>query len=227
MSTPRNLLIFDMDGVLVDVTASYRRTVIETVKHFTGAEITNQDIQARKNRGGANNDWDLALEMIRERAVPPTREEVIAVFQRIYLGGNCSGLIREERWLAGNGLLPRLAQRWRLALFTGRERWEALHTLGRFGAQNLFDPVIGMEDVVREKPDPDGLFRILRPMEPCKAYYIGDTMDDCRAARCAAVPFIGVAGPENPLREDLRGSFEREGALAVISDLNELERTLP
>jgi HAD superfamily phosphatase len=223
----QDLLIFDLDGVLVDVTQSYRRAVIETVKHFTGAGITNQDIQARKNRGGANNDWDLALEMIREHGESPTREEVIAAFQKIYLGENCDGLIRHERWLAGNGLLPRLAQRWRMALFTGRERWEALHTLSKFAAQGLFDPVIGMEDVAREKPDPDGLQQILRATKPRQAYYIGDTMDDCRAAQAAVVVFIGVAGPENPLRQELRTSFEREGAYAVIAEVEELERRLP
>ena len=35
MSKP--ILVFDMDGVLVDVTASYRETIARTVEHFTGA----------------------------------------------------------------------------------------------------------------------------------------------------------------------------------------------
>lgn len=222
----RQLLIFDMDGVLVDVTASYRRAVIETVKWFTTAEITNEQIQARKNRGGANNDWDLSLELIREHGGSPSRGEVIAVFRRIYLGANLDGLISRERWLAGDGLLPRLAERWRLALFTGRERWEALHTLKRFAPGLPFDPVIAMEDVEREKPDPEGLLKILQVVKPQRACFIGDTMDDCRAARAAGVPFIGVVGAETPLREELRAEFRRQGAVAVIENLTELERTL-
>ena len=36
--TGQRLLIFDMDGVLVDVTESYRQTIIETVKQFTGRD---------------------------------------------------------------------------------------------------------------------------------------------------------------------------------------------
>ena len=32
-------LVFDMDGVLVDVTDSYRATIVETVRHFTGIEV--------------------------------------------------------------------------------------------------------------------------------------------------------------------------------------------
>jgi HAD superfamily phosphatase len=30
------LLVFDMDGVLVDVTESYRETIAQTVERFTG-----------------------------------------------------------------------------------------------------------------------------------------------------------------------------------------------
>src|SRR6185436_9591989 len=141
------LLIFDMDGVLVDVTGSYRQTVIETVKHFTGAEITNHEIQARKNRGGANNDWDLALELIRELGRSPGREEVVAVFQTICYGENNGGLIARERWLADDQILERLAQKWSFALFTGRMRWEAQYTLNRFAPRTVFDPLLGMEDV--------------------------------------------------------------------------------
>ena len=220
------LLIFDMDGVLVDVSGSYRQTVIETVKHFTNAAVTNRDIQALKNRGGANNDWDLALEMVRERGGTATREEIIQVFQKIYLGDNCTGLISQERWLVRDGLLERLAKRWRLALFTGRERWEAFYTLRKFAPAAAIGPVVGMEDVSREKPDPEGLLKILRAVEPERACYVGDTMDDCRAAQGAGVEFIGVAGPENPLREQLCERFRREGARAVITHVSELESIL-
>jgi HAD superfamily hydrolase (TIGR01548 family) len=220
------LLIFDMDGVLVDVTQSYRQAVIATVKHFTGAEITNTDIQARKNRGGANNDWDLALEMVRERGGSPAREEVVAVFQKISYGQNYDGLIRLERWLAGDGLLSRLARRWQFALFTGRMRWEAQYTLKRFAPQAAFDPLIGMEDVAREKPDPEGLLKILAAVQPKRAYYVGDTMDDCRAAQSAGVAFIGIAGNANPLQDELRQRFVEEGAQAVVADVNELESVI-
>ena len=70
---PQRLLILDMDGVLVDVTESYSQTIVETVNQFTGAEITHQEIQAAKNRGGSNNDWDLTLELVRERGGSPAR----------------------------------------------------------------------------------------------------------------------------------------------------------
>src|ERR1043165_686697 len=129
MTAPSNLLIFDMDGVLVDVTGSYRQAVIETVRYFTSVAVTNEDIQVLKNSGNANNDWDLAVEMIQAQGGFATRDEVIQVFQKICYGNNFDGLITQERWLAGDALLPRLAESWRFALFTGRMRWEADYTL--------------------------------------------------------------------------------------------------
>ncbi len=53
----KDLLIFDMDGVLVDVNASYRATIQATVKHFSNYEPSHDEIQDWKNRGGWNDDF--------------------------------------------------------------------------------------------------------------------------------------------------------------------------
>lgn len=223
----RKLLIFDMDGVLVDVTESYRETIRETVRQFTGISITHKEIQASKNRGGSNNDWDLSLELIRERGASPSREEVIAAFQRVYLGEANTGLISRERWLPREQVLERLAIRFHFALFTGRERWEAQFTLSKFAPGILFDPLVGMEDVEFEKPHPEGILKILDHLKPQETYYVGDVMDDCLAAQAASVPFIGVVSRDNPLAVELEALFRAQGAMAVVADINELEQVLP
>ena len=55
-----SLIVFDMDGVLAEVTESYREAIVQTVEHFTGQRITRDLIQEYKNRGGWNNDWALS-----------------------------------------------------------------------------------------------------------------------------------------------------------------------
>ncbi len=226
MSSGR-LLIFDMDGVLVDVTDSYRASIITSVKEICGAEITQADIQRYKNRGNSNNDWDLTLEIAREHGSSIGRDEVIAIFQKFYLGENCSGMISRERWLPRVGLLERLAEKFRFALFTGRESWEAKFTLSKFAPTMRFEPLIGMAEVSREKPDPEGIFKIMKEVSPAEVFYVGDVMDDFRAAQAAEVPFIGVVKSGNGLSEELGQWFRDQGARAVISDINELERVLP
>src|SRR4030042_5694897 len=69
-----DLLIFDMDGVLVDVSRSYRQAIQRTVQIYfetcLGLEkgrrhlITKEDISLFKSTGGFNNDWELTSALI-------------------------------------------------------------------------------------------------------------------------------------------------------------------
>ena len=52
-------VVLDVDGVLVDVADSYRRTNVETVEHVYGETIDRGDVQQFKEAGGFNNDWEL------------------------------------------------------------------------------------------------------------------------------------------------------------------------
>lgn len=52
-----------MDGVLADVSKSYREAILTTAAAF-GAPITSKDIAAAKAKGKANNDWVLTHRLI-------------------------------------------------------------------------------------------------------------------------------------------------------------------
>ena len=64
-----DILIFDMDGVLIDVSRSYRETIQRAVQIYLGTclgfkkgkaePVTKEDISLFKSAGGFNNDWDL------------------------------------------------------------------------------------------------------------------------------------------------------------------------
>jgi HAD superfamily hydrolase (TIGR01548 family) len=68
------ILIFDMDGVLIDVSASYRETIKRTVALYLkralglkgdgGSLVFDADIVAFKEIGGLNNDWDLTTGLL-------------------------------------------------------------------------------------------------------------------------------------------------------------------
>lgn len=71
----RALIVFDMDGVLIDVSKSYRETARQTARRFfTGATgwdglpdplFSLTELAAVKQTGGLNNDWDLTCQVIR------------------------------------------------------------------------------------------------------------------------------------------------------------------
>jgi len=221
MSKP--VLVFDMDGVLVDVTESYRETIARTVEHFTGAAVTHEKIQEYKNQGGWNDDWRLSHHIVTSAGVDIPFEEVKAHFQKLFLGNGSDGLMRKERWVARPGALERLNEQFQFALFTGRPKPEALMTLDRFARGFEFAPIVGMYEVENHKPAPDGLLQISEAHPGAKLYYVGDTVDDARCARAAGVPFIGIAAPSNLLYIDLVFLFQETGAYAIVDDINYLE----
>jgi len=218
------ILVFDMDGVLVDVTESYREAIAQTVLHFTGNRIENDTIQDYKNGGGWNDDWQLSHHIVTGAGVAVAFEEVKGHFQRIFSGPD--GLIMREKWVARPGLLEKLNQSFKFALFTGRPKPEAEFTLGRFAPGLLFDPIVGMYEVRNHKPAPDGLLQICNGTPADRVFYIGDTVDDARCAKAAGVPFIGIAAPSNPRYLDLVFLFQAEGAYAIVDDINYLEEVL-
>jgi HAD superfamily phosphatase len=216
------LLVFDMDGVLVDVTESYRETIARTVEHFTGAQVTREQIQDLKNAGGWNDDWKLSHHMVAGAGVEVPFDRVKDYFQSIFLGDRNNGLILREQWVARPGMLEKLHQDFRFAVFTGRPKAEADLTLQRFAGGLVFDPLIAMSDVTHPKPAPDGLLQIMEQNPGSKVFYIGDTVDDARCARAAKVPFIGIAAPANTRYIDLVFLFQAEGAYAIVDDINYL-----
>ena len=72
--TLKNLIIFDMDGVIIDVSGSYRDVVRQTTKLFFQPARSSKklpeplfelsDLAAVKQSGGLNNDWDLTHAVI-------------------------------------------------------------------------------------------------------------------------------------------------------------------
>jgi HAD superfamily phosphatase len=215
-----------MDGVLVDVSESYRETIQQTVERFTGKRVSRETIQEWKNRGGWNDDWALSTAMIRDHGVNAQYDEVVTYFQNIFHGDGSDGLILRERWIAEPGLLERLYEKYQFSLFTGRFRWEAELTLRRFATGFQFEPIVGAGDVENHKPAPDGLLRIGRLAPGAELVYIGDTVDDARSAKAAGVPFIGIASKTSARREELCALFKEEQAKAVLDDINQLEDAL-
>lgn len=222
------MVVFDMDGVLVDVRESYRETIQRTVEHFTGKRVTRESIQEWKNRGGWNDDWALSTALIRAESVEANYDAVVDYFQSIFHGDGSDGLILRERWIARAGMLERLNRQFQFAVFTGRLRWEAELTLRRFAPDLLFEPIVGADEaaVTKHKPAPDGLLHIGKLVASTELWYVGDTVDDARSAKAAGVPFIGIAAVSTSRREELVSLLNAEGAKAVLEDINQLEDVL-
>ena len=225
MKLEPKLIIFDVDGVLVDVHGSFHRSILDTVKHFTGRRFTYADIQQWKRRSGYNDDWRLSTDWINSLGEKVDYAQVKRRFQKIYWGTNGTrGNVWRERWLVPPRRLELWARRAELALFTGRTRRELRHTLEHFATTKLFPRVVTMDDVENLKPHPEGLLRLLNGTDPKAALYLGDNLDDALAAKRASVPFIGVLRYGSEAHRVRAAQLRRHGARIILHSTNELEK---
>ena len=225
MKLAPKLVIFDVDGVLVDVRGSFHRSIIETIHFFTRRRVTYAEIHQWKNRSGYNDDWRLTTDWIASLGKPIPYAQVKARFQKFYWGTkDRTGNVFREKWLVTQSRLERWSRRADLALFTGRTRRELRHTLERNGVNGLFRRAVTLDDVKKGKPDPEGLHLLLDGAPPRDAVYLGDNIDDALAAQRARVPFLGVL-PEGSEAHRIRATKLRElGALAVLHSVKDLEK---
>ena len=226
MNNKTELIVFDVDGVLVDVRGSFHRSTVQTVHHFTGKRVAMSEIQKWKSKSGFNDDWKLTTAWIRELGGSAKYEEVKSQFMKFYWGEGAPGNVEREEWLVPAGLLKKWAKRAELALFTGRTRKELAYTLDRLGMAKFFKRIVTMDDIANLKPHPDGLLRILNGRDPARALYLGDNIDDALASQRANVPFLGVL-PRRSHARQMRGHILRElGALAILHEATELNEWL-
>jgi HAD superfamily hydrolase (TIGR01548 family) len=224
------IVIFDVDGVLVDVRGSFQKTTLQTVEFFTGKQVTRAELHRWKNQPGYNDDWKLSTAWVRALGVDAEYEEVKRKFVELYWGKNGDGNVRNERWSLPEAKIRDLARRAELGIFTGRTREELEYTLSRSGCAGYFRRVVTVEDVKLPKPDPEGLLEILNGRDPADALYVGDNVDDALAARAAAVRFVGVlppGGDEWAERSERLRELKAETILPRVSALEPWLRGIP
>ena len=230
-TTEVKALFFDMDGVLVDVSRSYRRAVEETVEQFTGRQLLPSTIQRYKNLGGFNDDWKLTHAIITDTGMSVPLSRVVDAFQKRYRGDEWNGFIAEEPPLIQTATLNQLHAGGRaMGIVTGRPEAEAKWTVNRFGWKKYFPLIVAKEkQEKRFKPDPFPLQHALamlnaagHTVHPERAVYVGDSVDDMTCARKAGVRAIGFIPPYVENKEEMASLLQERGADVVIDDLKEL-----
>jgi len=198
------ILVFDIDGVIRDVSGSYRLALADTVEQFTQQyRPSPAEIDQLKTEGLWNNDWEASRELIYryfEAQGQPRQtlaldyEAVVAFFQSRYRGpdpAHWTGYICDEPLLIQPSYLEDLTQAqicW--GFFSGATRGSANYALEK--RLGLEAPVlVAMEDAPG-KPDPTGLFMAVQQIEArhqlsplTPVIYAGDTVADLQTVQQA------------------------------------------
>lgn len=187
MKTKYDGLIFDMDGILVDVSQSYREAIRQTAGFFLRKNIQMAEVDKIKNKVGMNNDWDATYALINKLEI--NYETVKDYFQKIYL----SGLINKEKLLISKQELQFLKNKYKkLGIATGRPKKEAEYVIKKNQLEKMFDCVISLEDVANSKPFPDSILIVIKKLNLKQTVYIGDSPSDVLAAKAAKIPSIFI-----------------------------------
>jgi len=107
-------------------------------------------------------------------------------------------------------------------IVTTKYHYRIEQILEKYQLQNEIDEIVGAEDVSIEKPDPEGLLKIVQKLglERMDVLYVGDSLVDARTASRASVAFAGVLTGTTTYKDFL--DYEH---LIILTNVGELNKT--
>jgi pyrophosphatase PpaX len=190
------LVIFDLDGTLVDTLEPTFRCFQEAVAPALGRIPSREEILERFGPA----DHQIVSEWVEPEHAQATVDRLYACYETAFAdSGPFPGMVELVRDLRRTGKLT--------AIFTGRGRFSTEAILRGMKLADLFDAIVTSDDVDRPKPAPDGLIKILEILnvDAEEAVYVGDTVKDLEAARRASM-FSIAALWGSPEKSALQGA---------------------
>ena len=182
--------IFDLDGTLTDTLDSLTHSVNLTLEEMGLPRITEN--QCRMFVGnGARCLMERALKAAGDTNLNRI-EEGMKVYGRIF-SANCTYHVTPYEGILE--LLSQLKDRGiKLAVLSNKPHGQTVDVVKRIFGEEMFDYVQGQCDTLARKPDPSGVWELLKEMgisrEEC--LYVGDSEVDVKTAKAAGVQGIAV-----------------------------------
>ncbi|HEX8400910.1 MAG TPA: HAD family phosphatase [Allosphingosinicella sp.] len=210
----KRLLIFDLDGTLVDSSPLHARAFSEAFA-LEGIDVDYSEI-AGMTTGAAV-----------DRLVAQAGRVLDADKRGFLIADKRARALRllETELLAIEGsveFVQAAQSRFHLALCSSGSRPNVETALSRVGLAGLFEPTVTAEDVERSKPDPEGFLQALHHHGlPAEAALVFEDADSgLEAARLAGIDAIRIVagdsvapeGAEGMAWAPLRGALEELGA---------------
>ncbi len=180
------LLIFDLDGTLIDSKKDIADAVNLTFRDVGLPQKPNEVIYGFVGNG--------VRQLISDAVAsddPALIDQALDIFEQHYL----EHLLDETRLFPGmDAVLDRYADK-KLALVTNKPVNYTNKIIEGLKIDQRFDFILAAQPSIRLKPAPDMLLKTLEVLNisPSAAVMIGDSLNDIDAARSAKVPSCGVA----------------------------------
>lgn len=188
---PRPIVVFDLDGTLVDTAPDLIRT-LNTVLTAEGVPAVPFDVARPMIGAGVRPLLERALA---ERGRHPGEAAMDALFTR-YIGHYRDHIADRSRPYPGlEDALDRLAAAGIvLAVCTNKYEALSLRLLDALDLTSRFAAICGQDTFPMKKPDPAVLRLTIERAggDVAHAVMVGDSETDVRVARAAGIPVIGV-----------------------------------
>lgn len=180
------LIVFDLDGTLVDTRKDIALTFKELLFHAGLGEVDDKTIKAAIG-GGARNAV-IKLTGFEGELLDQYEQMFYTIYNKL-----CAE--NTTVYEGGRELVGRLKDQGKiLAIVTMKVRIPTLRILERHGLLSMFDDVISFEDVEDRKPNPSSFYWLLskHDIKAEDALMIGDTTTDMRYAKNAGVDVVAA-----------------------------------
>ena len=187
------LVIFDLDGTLMNAYPAVRRSVNHVMKYFGHPPVSHAVIKRTVGWGDrhllqsfiGDQDLDAALAVYRRHHAAALRKDTELL----------PGALKILRYLRSRGV--------RIAVASNRPTRFSLIAIRHLKIRKFLDRVLCADKVKRPKPAPDILREILKrsSLRPGQALYVGDMQIDINTGRSARVKTVAVATGSNTKSE--------------------------
>ena len=177
-------VIFDFDGTLADTLPICFHSFQKVFETFDKRKLTSQQVEEMFGPS--------EIGIIQQQLVHPAKEDAIERFYQIYSEYH-QELVLENKEIIDLLLLLQ-SLHIKIGIFTGKARRSLDISLQALNMEGMFDVIVTGDDVVKPKPDPEGLLKAvsLLNVDKTDAVFIGDSDADIIAGKKAGVTTIGV-----------------------------------
>jgi len=182
--------IVDLDGTMVDTVGDFEQALARTLADLALPPVDRAFIARTVGRGSMHL---LKNTLAQAGGAPGLIDRAWTHYQRHY--ADINGRHAEVYPGVREGLAAMRVRGWKLACVTNKPRAFALALLEAKGLRPLFEQVFGGDSFERQKPDPLPLVRTCEALgtAPAHTLMVGDSRNDCEAARAAGCPVVLVS----------------------------------